>query len=89
MKPSITLLLLFTYIVGMAQANKSEAGDLGIRYGVSFDGTAIQGLTFSGMVTKNMRLAEQLIFSIPHQPQQVIIFKTSFFQTLQSLQPKQ
>lgn len=56
MKTTVTSLLLLICCLCMAQANKFDTGDFGMRYGVSFNGTATQGLTFSGLVTKHIEV---------------------------------
>ena len=56
MKVTVSLFMLAICSLCSAQANKFETGDLGIRYSVSFNGIATQGLTFSGMVTKNIEV---------------------------------
>ena len=56
MKSRLTALGVFVVTVCMAQANKFEAGDFGIRYGVQFNGSAVQGLTFSGIATANIEV---------------------------------
>ena len=56
MKTTVTSLLLLICCLCMAQANKFETGDLGIRYGVSFNGSATQGITFSGLVARHIEV---------------------------------
>jgi hypothetical protein len=56
MKSIVTSFLVFVVAMCAAQDNKFQVGDFGIRYGVQFNGSAVQGLTFSGMVTSNIEV---------------------------------
>lgn len=56
MKNLPTLLAVFIVAMCNAQTNKFENGDFGMRYSVSFNGVAIQGLTLSGLVTPNIEV---------------------------------
>ena len=56
MKAILTSTCIFIVSLCAAQANKFEQGDFGMRYSVVFNGAAVQGLTFSGMVTNNIEV---------------------------------
>jgi hypothetical protein len=56
MKSLVTIVSIFVTTLCMAQDNKFETGDFGMRYSVAFNGTVLQGLTFSGMATANIEV---------------------------------
>jgi hypothetical protein len=60
MKLYLSYLILLISFCATAQTNKFERGDIGIRYGVNFNGAVTQAITLSGMVTNRFEVGAGL-----------------------------
>ncbi len=59
-KRNFTTITMLICLLAAGQTNKPVIGDFGVKYGVSFNGTAIQGLTFSGLVTNHWEVGSSV-----------------------------